>query len=246
MKTTLLDLLFQKRELFGNVIPESLLKKPHREVNLTEEAFNFLRRHPRLKISPKDIIDPDKCAKLVKRIHKELSLVWSYGSWMENREKLLAETYLKKTGAWIHLGIDINILVGTKVSAALGGIVHKIDSDWPEEGGWGNYVILKHQISGVKFYSIYGHLASTDLVSQDETVMAGEVIGKVGTAKENGFWFPHLHFQFISETEMKAKENPFTLDGYGKPKDLSYLREHYPNPLVCLPMADLPKKKATQ
>ena len=69
-----------------------------------------------------------------------------------------------------------------------------------------------------------------------ETIRSGEAVGRVGTTKENGFWFPHIHFQFISEKEMKRKEKPFTLDGYGSPKDLDYLRENYPNPLVVLPM----------
>lgn len=245
VENRLLDLLFQNRARFHNVIPESLLRKPHREVNLAEEFLLFLKRHPRLKISPQEVVDPEKCARLVGKIHKDLELVWSYGGWLENRERLLTETYLKEAGSWIHLGIDINVPVGTPVLAAANGIVHLVDSDYPEEGGWGNFVIIEHKISGVIFYSIYGHLGSNGLVSQNETVMTGEPVGKVGSTKENGFWFPHTHFQFISETEMKARENPFTLDGYGKPEDLTYLRQHYPDPLVCLPMADIQKKKAT-
>ncbi|MBI3046189.1 MAG: peptidoglycan DD-metalloendopeptidase family protein [Candidatus Harrisonbacteria bacterium] len=240
MKTTsnLLDLLFQNRSRFRDVIPKSLFKKPHREVNLPEEVLKFFKRHSRLKISPKEITNPDKCAQLVKQIHKELGLVWSCGGWLENREKLLAETYLKETKSWIHLGIDINVPVGTPVLATANGVVHLVDSDFPEKGGWGNFVIIEHQIAEVKFYSIYGHLASTALVNEDKTVLAGEAVGKVGTTKENGFWFPHTHFQLISETEMRRQEKPFTLDGYGSPKNLDYLRENYPNPLTVLPMGN--------
>jgi len=246
MPTTLLDLLFQNRSKFSNVVPKSFLQKPHREINFPDVFLGYLKSHPKLKLGPKDITNPEKCAQLVKKIQKELGVEWSYGGWLENRSVILQDSYLKTTQSWIHLGIDINLPIGTPVHAALGGTVYMADSDYPEEGGWGNFVIIEHQINEVKFYSIYGHLASTGLVSQDETVMAGEAIGKVGTTKENGFWFPHLHFQFISETEMRSKENPFTLDGYGKPQDLSYLRKHYPDPLVCLPMADAQKKKATQ
>ena len=154
MKTDLLDLLFQNRSQFHDVIPEALLKKPHREVNLAEEVLNFFKRHPRMKISSKDVVDPDKCAKLVKQIHKELGLIWSYGGWMEKREHLLAETYLKTTGDWIHLGVDINIPIDTPVLAAADGMVYKVDSDYPEKGGWGNYVILKHRVGDVVFFSI--------------------------------------------------------------------------------------------
>jgi len=136
----------------------------------------------------------------------------------------------------VRLEIDINIPVGTPVLAATDGIVHLVNSDYPEEGGWGNFVILEHQISGIKFYSIYGHLSKNSLIDTDLTVSGGEVIGLVGNQEENGFWFPHTHFQFISETEMRKRENPFTLDGYGPGKKWEYLRMHYPDPLVCLPM----------
>ena len=233
----LLDLLFQNRAQFHDVVPKSLLKKPHREVNLAEEFFQFLKRHPRLKISPKDAVDPKKSAQLVKRIHKELGLMWSYGGWLENREKLLAESYLKEKRLWIHLGIDINVPIGTPVLAALAGTVYKVDSDY-SEGGWGNFVILEHQLASTTFYSISGHLSEEVLVAKGQKVEKGAPLGTVGKTDENGFWFPHTHFQFISEIEMRRQEKPFKLDGYGSPKDLAYLRENYPDPLVCLPMAE--------
>lgn len=236
MENALLKLLFQNRGLFHEVVLKSFFKKPYAELNLSQELINFLQKHPKLKLSAKDAVDPYKCTELVKQIHQEKNLVWSYGGYLENRSVALQDSYLKKTKCWMHLGIDINLPIGTEVRAALNGIVHKADSDYPEEGGWGNYVILEHQISGVKFYSIYGHLSKNCLVDIDQTISSGEIIGLVGNQEENGFWFPHTHFQFISETEMKAKENPFTLDGYGSEKDLSYLKENYPDPLVALPM----------
>ncbi|MBI4992392.1 MAG: peptidoglycan DD-metalloendopeptidase family protein [Candidatus Harrisonbacteria bacterium] len=244
MGPTLLDLLFQNRSKFSDVMPKALLRKPHREVGLAEEFFKFKKRHPRLKLTTKDAADPGKYVNLVDRIHQDLGVAWTYGGWLENREQLFADTYLQETGAWIHLGIDINVPVGTPILAALKGTVYLVNTDYPEPGGWGNFVIVKHEIKKVVFYSIYGHLASSGLVSSGVNVINGRVLGKVGTYNENGFWRPHTHFQFISEAEMKKRENPFTLDGYGKPEDLPYLRQHYPDPLVCLPMTDLPKKKA--
>ena len=239
MPTTLLDLFFQNRTQFHDIIPKSLLKKPHQEVNLTEEFFKFQKRHPRLKLTAKDAADPRKHVNLVDRIHQELGVDWTYGGWLENREQLFAETYLKETGDWIHLGIDINVPVSTPVLAVLTGKVYKVGSDYPEKGGWGNFVIMEHKIKGVGFYSIYGHLASDDLlINLGSKATDGQMIGKVGTYKENGFWRPHIHFQFISETEMRKRKNPFTLDGYGKPQNLPYLRQHYPDPLVCLPMGN--------
>ena len=239
MKPTLLDLLFLNRKLFSDVIPESFLRNRRREVNLAEEFFRFAKRHPKLKLSAKDAVNPKRYPKIVEMVHKELGIEWSYGGWLENRKQLFADTYLKETGAWIHLGIDINVPVGTPVLAALVGKIHKVGSDYPEKGGWGCFVVVEHKIEGVVFYSIYGHLASDDLLTNlGSEVTGGQMLGKVGAYEENGFWRPHTHFQFISAQEMRLRENPWTLDGYGKPEDLSYLRRHYPNPLVCLPIAE--------
>ena len=236
MTTKLFDLLFQNRALFQEVVPKNFFKKPHAELNLSAELINFLRKNPKLKLSAKDAINPYKCTQLVKKIHKEKGLVWSYGGYLENRSIALQNSYLKKTKCWLHLGIDINLPIGTPVQAAFNGIVYAADSDYPEEGGWGNYIILEHKIAGVKFYSIYGHLSKNCLADRDQTISSGEIIGLVGNQEENGFWFPHTHFQFISETEIKRAGNPFTLDGYGSEKDLPYLKENYPDPLVALPM----------
>jgi hypothetical protein len=245
MEPTLLELLFMNRSKFGDVVPKSFLKKPHAEINFPDAFLTYLKSHPEEKLSPRDVTDPEKCAKLVKRIQKELGVEWSFGGWLENRSVILQDSYLKTTKSWIHLGIDINLPVGTPIRAALNGTVHMVDSDYPEEGGWGTFVILEHKLNGTIFYSISGHLNKKRLVVKGQRISRGDVIGRVGNTEENGFWFPHVHFQFISEQEMRRREHPFTLDGYGKQKNLSYLRKHYPDPLVVLPMADLPKKKAT-
>ena len=236
MENALLKLLFQNRALFHEVAPNSFFKKPHAELNLSGELIDFIRKHPKLKLSAKDAIDPYKCTGLVEQIHREKNLAWSYGGYLENRSVALQHSYLKETKCWLHLGIDINLPIGTPIHAALNGIVYAADSDYPEEGGWGNYIILEHQLAGVKFYSIYGHLSKNCLADQDQTISSGEIIGLVGNQEENGFWFPHAHFQFISETEMKRAGNPFTLDGYGSEKDLFYIKENYPDPLIALPM----------
>jgi peptidoglycan LD-endopeptidase LytH len=245
MEPALFELLFMNRSKFGDVVPKSFLRKPHLEINFPDVFLGYLKLHPELKLGPEDITSPEKCARIVKKIQRKLGVEWSYGGWLENRSVILRDSYLKTTQSWIHLGIDINLPVGTPIHAAMHGTVYIVDSDYPEEGGWGTFVILEHTLNSTIFYSISGHLSKKRAVTKGQKVSRGDVIGRVGNTKENGFWFPHVHFQFISEQEMRAREHPFTLDGYGKQKDLSYLRQHYPDPLVCLPMADLQKKKAT-
>lgn len=229
-------LLMRHGNRFGSVVPEAFLKKPHRKIDFTGTFLGYLKSHPELKLGTKDITDPDTCAELVQKIHKELGMEWTYGDWLANRSKILQESYLKMTKSWIHLGIDINLPVGTPVRAATDGVVHMADSDYPEEGGWGNFVLLEHELEETVFYSISGHLSEKHLAREGQKISRGEVIGQVGHTNENGFWFPHLHFQFISAPEMRLKENPFTLDGYGKAEDIPYLKKHYPNPLSVLRM----------
>lgn len=245
MKEALLDVLFRNRGQFGDVVPKSLLRKPHQELNLSEETIAYFRAHPELSFNPRDIINPHRCANLVKQILKVKRLVWCYGGWLEDRSALLQASYLKKERRFIHLGIDIVLPINTPVLTALNGKVHLSDTDYPEKGGWGNYIVLKHQLDGITFYSITGHLDNRSRLGEGRRVARGDIIGWVGNQVENGFWFPHTHFQFVSETEMEKTQKPFTLDGYGAKEILEYLRQHYPDPLVCLPMADLPKKKAT-
>ena len=84
--------------------------------------------------------------------------------------------------------VDIGAPIGTPVYAAGDGVVLIARSgSW--NGGYGNYVVIKHP-NGVQ--TVYGHLSQI-LVSQGEEVGRGNLIGKVGnTGRSTG---PHLHFE---------------------------------------------------
>lgn len=236
MQNKLLKTMTKNRGQFVSVVPKALLRKPHREINLAEEVLRFFQRHPRRRLNFKNLVNPYKYHGLENEIHRELGLDWSYGGYLENRSVIFQHTYLKETQCWLHLGIDINIPVGAEVLAALDGTVFHIGSDYPEKGGWGNFVILEHKLDGVVFYSIYGHLSDKVLLAINQRVRARRIVGWVGKVGENGFWRPHTHVQFISKQEMRLRWNPFTLDGYGPEKDLDYLQENYPDPLMVISM----------
>jgi len=60
-----------------------------------------------------------------------------------------------------------------------------------EDGGYGNYVKLRHTDGAATFYTYYAHLANA-VVSAGQSVSAGAVIGKSNnTGASTG---PHLHF----------------------------------------------------
>lgn len=90
-----------------------------------------------------------------------------------------------------HNGIDIGASYGTKIYASDGGVV--ITSE--ESYSYGNYVMIAH---GNGRYTLYAHM-SQRLVSVDDVVAQGDVIGYVGaTGYATG---PHIHFEIYENDE---------------------------------------------
>lgn len=98
----------------------------------------------------------------------------------------------------IHLGTDLWAKAGTEVLAALSGTVHSFAFN-AGKGNYGPTIILEHKIEGERFFTLYGHLSLEDIGELEigERFESGAVIGKLGTAFENGGYAPHLHFQLI-------------------------------------------------
>lgn len=86
----------------------------------------------------------------------------------------------------MHKGLDIKVYIGDTIRAAWSGKVRIVRY---EAGGYGNYIVIRHP-NGLE--TIYGHL-SKQLVSENQEVRAGEVIGLGGnTGRSTG---SHLHFE---------------------------------------------------
>ena len=85
-----------------------------------------------------------------------------------------------------HKGLDIKVYIGDTIRAAFSGKVRIVRY---EAGGYGKYIVIRHS-NGLE--TIYGHL-SEQLVSENQSVKAGEVIGLGGnTGRSTG---SHLHFE---------------------------------------------------
>ena len=85
-----------------------------------------------------------------------------------------------------HKGLDIKVYIGDTIRAAFDGKVRIVRY---EPRGYGKYVVIRHP-NGLETY--YGHL-SKQLVSENQEVRAGEVIGLGGnTGRSTG---SHLHFE---------------------------------------------------
>lgn len=100
----------------------------------------------------------------------------------------------------LHLGVDIWGPAGTKVMAPLNGIVHSFGFN-NNDSDYGATLILTHNLEGVGFHTLYGHLSLNSLKNlyEGKNVLKGEVIAEFGMRFENGNWPPHLHFQCIAD-----------------------------------------------
>lgn len=95
-----------------------------------------------------------------------------------------------------HNAIDIAAPIGTPVIAAADGdVIISKTGGW--NGGYGNYIVIKHA-NGTQ--TLYSH-NSRNAVSVGDSVKQGDVIGYIGvTGKVTG---AHLHF------EVRGAKNPF-------------------------------------
>ena len=102
-----------------------------------------------------------------------------------------------------HTGVDLS-------NGAEGGDVHAIGPGTvtiskDDSGGWGNVVLIRHDIPGGPFYSLYAHMKNGSVLVNvgDVIATAGTVIGKVDCTgdtygssycPDNGGHGAHLHF----------------------------------------------------
>ncbi len=131
----------------------------------------------------------------------------------------------------IHIGIDLFVVEGTEILAPLPATVHSA----ADNAGLGNYgptVILRHELDGIEFHTLYGHLsrASLDHLSPGDILAAGDPVAEVGDLQENGSWPPHLHFQIITEALGEAVDYP----GVAAPSERERFLELCPDPNLIL------------
>ena len=109
----------------------------------------------------------------------------------------------------IHLGIDIWAPAEMPVFSPYDAIAHSA-KDNALFGDYGPTVILQHEIDGVVFYTLYGHLSRESLLDAEpgKVFRAGEQIGTLGAPPINGDWPPHLHFQIILDMLGKIGDFP--------------------------------------
>lgn len=158
---------------------------------------------------------------------EEAGASWGIGPYLENRGGLLAQyPGMVSEKRFFHAGLDIIVPPGLPLFAPLGGVVHATEVD----GGTGNYgglVVIKHQIAGAIFYSLYGHLSTQFEVEPGEPLIAGQRFGTIGEDEDSGGWFTHTHLQILTEPAMAEG---LMFKGYVSAEDLPRIDTLFPSP----------------
>ncbi len=133
----------------------------------------------------------------------------------------------------LHLGVDIWGKPYTQVIAPCDGIVHSYAFN-NAYGDYGATIILTHQLNGVIFHSLYGHLSLNSIknIQTGEMVRKGDVFAEFGIPFENGQWPPHLHFQVIIDLNGYNGDYP----GVCRYSEREYYLSNCPNPNPMLHM----------
>lgn len=131
----------------------------------------------------------------------------------------------------IHLGVDIWCKAWSPVYAPLEGKIHSFQ----DNAGFGNYgatLILEHDLNGTTLFSLYGHLAQSDLsnYSVGKVFQKGDQIAHVGPFPENGDWPPHLHFQLMWDLQGNWGDYP----GVCSQREFDHYAANCPDPNLML------------
>jgi len=159
----------------------------------------------------------------------------AYGGYLEIRTIYQRSTYFnnlnKEVERNIHLGLDLWVASETPIFAPLDAEVHSYKNN-TNFGDYGPTIILKHNIKGICFYTLYGHLSlrSIEKLQVGQVFKQGEQIATLGDASVNGDYPPHLHFQIIKDLQDYVGDYP----GVCSKLDLEFYKENCPDPNLIL------------
>ncbi|MDY2587189.1 peptidoglycan DD-metalloendopeptidase family protein [Winogradskyella aquimaris] len=159
----------------------------------------------------------------------------AFGGYLEHRGIYNRSAYFNTTKPEevrnIHLGLDLWIEANTAIYTPLSGTVHSFKNN-TNYGDYGPTIILRHNIKGETFYTLYGHLSleSISNLKVGAELKQGDKIATLGTAEVNGDYAPHLHFQIIKDIQDYYGDYP----GVSNQQDLEFYKTNCPDPNFLL------------
>jgi murein DD-endopeptidase MepM/ murein hydrolase activator NlpD len=219
-------LLVRHRGAFAPVLPSVPLAGP------SLAQLDFTAANPHL-AHPQRLRDTALFDAVVQEMLAEQHAQTGLGGYLENRVIYLRSAHFDDTteARSLHLGLDVWVPPGTPVAAPLPAVVHSL-ADNNNFGDYGPTIILAHELEGIIFYSLYGHLTRTDLLGLQpgQAIVSGEVFAHVGPYPENGDWPPHLHFQVIADMQGRWGDFP----GVAPPSERAYWAQLCPDPRLVI------------
>jgi 4-aminobutyrate aminotransferase-like enzyme/Ser/Thr protein kinase RdoA (MazF antagonist) len=184
--------------------------------------------HPLVKASA--AMDVAACEVAWNALREAQNAELGIGPWGEKRAVYSGQMFQSKLIRDVrrtrHLGLDIFADAGTPVLAPLAGRVADVTIE-REPLGYGCAVLIEHEPEpGVRFMSLWGHLSykTAERVRKGQHLVAGEEIGTLGAANENGGWLPHLHLQLVAY----ATDDLSPIPGVGEETYLDLWSKLYP------------------
>lgn len=158
----------------------------------------------------------------------------AFGGYQEIRNLYQTSSVFKAKNAEernIHIGLDLWINESASVHAALGGTIHSLQNN-TALGDYGPTIIIEHELEGIVFHTLYGHLSDESLKGKHvgDRITQGEQFANLGLPPINGDYAPHLHFQIIIDMENKQGDYP----GVCSSTTLNHYIANCPNPNVLL------------
>ncbi len=131
----------------------------------------------------------------------------------------------------IHLGVDLTLPAGADVCAPFDGVVYAFE-DAHKAFDYGPVVVLKHDAGGDPLFTLYGHLSRESLTGLriGQPIAKGQPFAKLGTSAENGGWWPHVHFQLITD----MLDVPCNFNGCALPRERETWMSLCPDPNLIL------------
>ncbi len=212
-----------KNNSFSPIIPNDLQHGPSIILDMNDPIWQQV-----------DLKSPDQLWAQTQKLMNDSSAVVAIGKYAEDRANIYKRSELFTASMdprTIHLGIDLMVEEGTPVFAPLDSKINSF-SDNDQFGDYGPTIVLEHELEGVTFFTLYGHLSKTSLksIEQGQLISKGEQFATVGNMQENGFWPPHVHFQIIADMQDYSGNFP----GVTSEKDARLFFEMCPDPNLIL------------
>ena len=230
--TSLLSVLKRHATDFHNVVPFD-------PARTRLYAFDFTEHNKEL--TTDQIADTHLFAGYINRALQQHHAQYGIGGYGEHRTLYARSGHFNGVAEprRLHLGIDIWAPAGTAVMSPLDGIVHSFAFN-NNDSDYGATLILTHNLGGIGFHTLYGHLSLNSLknLSEGKNIRKGEVIAEFGMRFENGNWPPHLHFQVIADMQGWKGDYP----GVAAFSERHRWLDNCPDPDLILQMMQYAKK----